>query len=221
MNEVKKFFLIETLAWKWEDFSEREKGFNLLGYHIARMSKSANDFRIPFDRQKLEEELYQTGYKLLEKGETIQKIRITLDGRGKLAISCQKFPPTPDLPVKIDISPQRVKSCDTFLYHKTNKRRLFDLERKRLKKAGTFETIFLNEHGELTQGTITNLFLDKDKGILETPALACGLLPGTLRQHLLDTRKAVETILTTDDLLNAKRIFVGNSLRGLLEAKLV
>ena len=62
---------------------------------------------------------------------------------------------------------------------------------------GCDEVVFLNKKGELTEGTRTNLFIELD-GRLFTPALTCGLLPGTLREELLDLPRAAasEAMLT-------------------------
>jgi 4-amino-4-deoxychorismate lyase len=46
------------------------------------------------------------------------------------------------------------------------------------------------------------------------------LLPGVLRAELLDEGRAREAIYSYGDLQSAKAIFVGNSLRGLIPAKL-
>ena len=66
----------------------------------------------------------------------------------------------------------------------------------------------------------TDIFVQTDDGNLLTPALACGLLPGVLRAELLETGKAREAVLEPDDLVDAPALFVGNSLRGLIPAKL-
>lgn len=44
--------------------------------------------------------------------------------------------------------------------------------------------ILLNQRGELTEGCATNLVLQRGAELL-TPALHCGLLPGTLPEELL------------------------------------
>jgi para-aminobenzoate synthetase/4-amino-4-deoxychorismate lyase len=82
--------------------------------------------------------------------------------------------------------------------------------------------LFLNLRGELTEGTRTNLFLEKD-GRLFTPALRCGLLPGTLREELLDLpwAAASEAVLTEVDLKEADRVYLGNSVRGLVRSELL
>ena len=56
--------------------------------------------------------------------------------------------------------------------------------------------------------------------MLLTPPLACGLLPGVLRARLLREGRAREAVLRPADLA-ARRLFVGNSLRGLIPARLV
>ena len=80
--------------------------------------------------------------------------------------------------------------------------------------------MFLNKKGELTEGTRTNLFIELD-GRLFTPALACGLLPGTLREELMDLPQAAatEAVLTLTDLARAERVYLGNSVRGLIRGE--
>jgi branched-subunit amino acid aminotransferase/4-amino-4-deoxychorismate lyase len=55
-------------------------------------------------------------------------------------------------------------------------------------------------------------------GSLVTPPLASGLLPGILREELLETGQCSEAVLRLSDLRDA-RVRVGNSLRGLLAAE--
>jgi para-aminobenzoate synthetase/4-amino-4-deoxychorismate lyase len=121
------------------------------------------------------------------------------------------------------ISDQRLDEKDPLFYHKTTRRQFFDREMERQKAlTGCDEVVFLNKKGELTEGTRTNLFIELD-GRLFTPALTCGLLPGTLREELLDLPRAAasEAVLTPQDLLAAERIYLGNSVRGLIRAELI
>ena len=69
---------------------------------------------------------------------------------------------------------------------------------------GVDEVVFLNENNELTEGSITTLFIERD-GMLLTPPLSAGLLPGTLRAELLDTGRAREQGLTLADLDGAEQ----------------
>ena len=82
--------------------------------------------------------------------------------------------------------------------------------------------VFRNERGELTEGAITNLFIEKE-GRLPTPPVSCGLLPGTFRADLIERGhgRVQERILTLADLESADRIFLANSVRGLVAAEWV
>ena len=82
---------------------------------------------------------------------------------------------------------------------------------------GAREAIFVREDGLVTEGSISNVFVERD-GKLLTPPAALGLLPGVLRRQLLDEGRAEEAELTLDDL--AQGFFIGNATRGLLSAML-
>ena len=58
-------------------------------------------------------------------------------------------------------------------------------------------------------------------GRVLTPALSCGLLPGILREELLENKAVAEAVLTLTDLKNAQTVRIGNSLRGLIEVELI
>ena len=81
--------------------------------------------------------------------------------------------------------------------------------------AGIDEVVFLNERGEVCDGSITTVFFDRGAG-LRTPPLACGLLPGVLRAEM---GCAEEVLMGTD--LGRVRLWVGNALRGLIRAEMV
>ena len=211
--------LIETLRWdKGQDGTGR---FWLLKEHMERLQGSSASLGFPFNKEEFLKHLDSVQEVFLKNSADSMRVRITLNQTGSFEVRYSKLAPNIKAPVKMDISQHRVNSLDPFLFHKTSKRELFDRERKRLDGLGLFETIFLNERDELTQGTITNLFLEVEEEKLLTPALSSGLLPGTLRRHLLEKGRAEEAILKTEDLLRARRIFLGNSVRGLLEAVLV
>ena len=104
---------------------------------------------------------------------------------------------------------------------RTTARDFYDGERTRLKALiNTDEVIFLNPKHELCEGSFTSIFIETDRKLL-TPVISCGLLPGVLRQALIDAGKVEQTILTLADLKSADAIYVGNSLRGLMPAKFI
>jgi branched-chain amino acid aminotransferase len=78
---------------------------------------------------------------------------------------------------------------------------------------GWFEAIAANEHGRLTDGSRTSLFLVLD-GLLVTPPAADGALPGVARARLLASGLAREAPLLPVDLGRAAAILLCNALRG-------
>jgi len=104
---------------------------------------------------------------------------------------------------------------------KTTMRDFYDGERARLQALmGVDEVIFFNADGDLCEGSFTTLFIEKQNKLL-TPDVSCGLLPGVLRQDLLNSGDVSEAILTLADIKSADAIYVGNSLRGLMPAEFI
>jgi para-aminobenzoate synthetase/4-amino-4-deoxychorismate lyase len=58
-------------------------------------------------------------------------------------------------------------------------------------------------------------------GVRVTPAVECGLLPGTLRAELLASGQIVEGRITKEDLASADEIWLINSVRGWMRAVLL
>ncbi|MCF7876877.1 MAG: aminodeoxychorismate synthase component I [Candidatus Omnitrophica bacterium] len=205
----KSLKLVETILWS------QDKGFWLLDLHLARLKRSSAYFSFPFYQDKIKKELEK---KVKGKKKDI-KIRLLVDSKGKIDSFAARLEKTRQ-PVKVKINSQTIDPNDIFLYHKTTNRSFYDRERKKAQKEGFFETIFLNKFKEVTEGTITNIFLEKKKKLL-TPPVSCGLLEGVLRKHLIKEKKAFEKKLYLKDLKEADKIYIGNSVRGLLKANLI
>lgn len=116
---------------------------------------------------------------------------------------------------RLDYSAVRRNETSPLTRHKTMNYGDCILEKRRAKALGVDELIFLNGQGQLCEGTTTNLFFVRD-GILYTPPLSCGLLPGILRRFLLTRFPVREQILTPDDALDMDECFVTNSLMGVM-----
>ncbi len=202
--------LIETLRW------DRATGYVLLDRHLDRLELSARYFQLPENRKKTVSMLQDaaTGFPA-----DTMRVRLTLDASGP-AVTAVELPPNPAV-FRFALAPEVLDSQSLWLLHKTTNRAFYDEPRQRAHAAfGVDEVVFCNERGELTEGSITNLFLQKD-GLLLTPSLSSGLLPGTLRAELLASGQAVERVLTPADLDAADAIWLGNSVRGLLRAERV
>jgi para-aminobenzoate synthetase/4-amino-4-deoxychorismate lyase len=82
-------------------------------------------------------------------------------------------------------------------------------------QAGFDDVLFLNSRGEVTEGAINNIFVEKD-GRWFTPPIECGLLAGVHRRHLLETQpNAEERVLYPQDLRQADAVYLSNAVRGL------
>lgn len=147
----------------------------------------------------------------------VLRARLTVDAAGTVGLTHQPLPPNPAF-WRVTISPLRLDSADRWLRIKTSHRPVYDRVRAALPE-GVDEAILLNEQGEVCEGTITSLFLRRGDRLL-TPPLACGLLPGVLRQSLIETGQAREARFLPGD-LDAGDLFMGNALRGLILARLV
>jgi para-aminobenzoate synthetase/4-amino-4-deoxychorismate lyase len=210
-DPVRRFELIETMLY------EPGKGVWLRGYHLARLAASAAYFGFAFDARKISAAIdVATGAKADER----LRVRLLLDEDGGVSVTTTPQPPTAsDVVMRYVISDTRLNSTDLFLYHKTTRRELYDREWKHYADTlAADEVIYLNENGELAEGSRTTIFIERD-GKLLTPRLAAGVLPGTLRAALIDEGRAVEARLTVQDLNGPDKIYLGNSVRGLVRAE--
>jgi len=207
----KSFALIETLL------HEPETGFWLLDGHLKRLQASAAYFGFMFDETNVLTAL--SSAVAGRSGERL-RVRLLLAEDGSLTVSAAEQPAQPPGSVmRYVISDSRVDSSNAFLFHKTTRRELYDREWQHYAETEKAdEVLYLNERGELAEGSRTTIFVARD-GKLLTPPLSSGLLPGVLRNDLLASGKAEEAVLTLDDLARAEAVYVGNSVRGLVKAE--
>jgi para-aminobenzoate synthetase / 4-amino-4-deoxychorismate lyase len=198
----RNFDLIETMRFDPMD------GMPLLERHLTRMKESAAAFGFGFDRHSVRNELQAATFRL----RAASKVRLLLGPSGAISVGISPLPDAPEQPVSAAIRPLEVAPDDFRLRHKTSRRGFYDRARA---AAGTWEVLFTDSDGFLTEGSFTNLFVERD-GVLLTPPLARGLLPGVLRAELIATGRAVEHDLRVDDL--ADGFLLGNALRGLVSA---
>ncbi|MBI4753293.1 aminotransferase class IV [Candidatus Desantisbacteria bacterium] len=88
-----------------------------------------------------------------------------------------------------------------------------------------FEVVFLNRHGFVTEGTVSNIFMVKN-GLLITPPTYLGLLSGIARQCVLEIAmqtgvKHKQVPFTRYDLFTADEVFLTNSTIEILPVSVV
>ncbi len=207
----KTFELIETMLFV------PGEGIWLRERHMARLQASAAYFGFQF---KPDEIAQAVDRKIGETPEQRLRVRLLLAEDGVTTVTATPLPePKPDPVMRYVISPTRLDPENAFLFHKTTRREIYDSEWQHYADtAGSDEVVYLNKDGALAEGSRTSIFIERD-GVLLTPKLSAGLLPGTLREQLLADGRAQEAELRLDDLKKADRVFLGNSVRGLVRAE--
>ncbi len=208
------FQLIETLLW------QPESGFFLLDYHLERLTDSARYFNFCCDideiRARLEAEVSGHSER--------RRVRLLLhrDGRIEIgSITLPEEPPPTELP-KVIFSHRQIDPNNPHFFHKTTRRELYDQERSKAVAQGFYEVLFTNTAGQVTEGTIANVFVRMEKdGPLLTPPTRCGLLAGTHRRMLLEQGEAVERLLTVAEVSAANEVYVANSVRKMIRVQAV
>jgi para-aminobenzoate synthetase/4-amino-4-deoxychorismate lyase len=203
VETIRPFDLIETMRFDPDD------GLPDLERHLARMKRSADALGFTFDRHGVRNELQAATFFL----RAPRKLRLRLSRTGAIAIETRPLPESPTAPVPIEVRPMPVEPEDFRLLHKTSDRGFYDEAR-----GEAFEILFRDRDGFLTEGSWTSLFVERD-GRLLTPPLARGLLPGVLRERLLEEGRAAECDLGLEDLRGG--FYIGNAVRGLIAAELV
>ena len=200
------FSLLETMLWT------KEEGYVLKEQHIKRLLDSAEYFDYVIDRDEIEKKLGSIVSEFNQ--DKKYRIRILLNRLRELSIKHVEVENKINSN-KIAISDKKVNSNNLFLYHKTTNREFYNKEWQGAKEKGLIDYIFLNQQDELTEGCISNLFIETD-GQLYTPPIESGLLPGILRASLIESGKVEEKKLYLDDIKRADCIFMGNSVKGLV-----
>ncbi len=214
-SAVGGFSLIETLLWN--------ETYPLLELHLDRLADSAEYFGFLCDRAAIGAALDEYASQFAGANpRSPRRLRLLLDAGGELTLTNEALAPEKrDRIARVSISPHRTDPADPLLYHKTTQRSLYALEMKRAVESGFDDVLFLNLGGEITEGAISNVFIEKD-GRWFTPPVECGLLAGVYRRHLLETRPEIEErVLTLDDLRMADAIYLTNAVRGLRRAEIV
>jgi len=205
------FQLIETMLCQQGQI----RFFNM---HLDRLESSATYFDIPFDRPTIQSQITATTNQLHP--EESHRIRLLLDSSGNMAITAERLSPQSEASkISVRLSPTPTNSTDVFLRHKTTHRERYNSDYAQARADGFDEVIYTNERSEVTEGAISNIFIQQDNKLL-TPPLTSGVLPGIYRRHLLETdATAEERTLTIRDLETAEAVFLCNSVRGLRRVK--
>jgi para-aminobenzoate synthetase/4-amino-4-deoxychorismate lyase len=227
-------------------YATRDDGVRHLDRHLARLGRSAAELGFAFDEPALRERLAAHCARLPAGIAHRVRLALSKDGRAdvtggalgavmRLAETGEAAAGRPaanadtsdgGAPVGVLLASDHgfapIRSRAFLLRHKSTSRAEYDRAWRLAEAQGGFDMLFFNERGELTEGGRSNVFV-KLGGRWYTPPLSAGLLPGVMRQVLLDDQamQASERTLTRADLLRAQALIVCNALRGALPARLV
>lgn len=202
------FDLIETMAFT------PEGGIPLLELHLERIKASAAELGFSFDRHAVRNAIQALCFETTGPS----RVRLMVARSGAYALEIGALPAAMPIPAQVAIMHMPVDAGDWRLRHKTTDREFYEAGLRAARAAGADEALFLRDDGLVTEGCITNLFIERD-GRLLTPPARLGLLPGVLRRSLIEAGQAVEAELRLDDLKDG--FLIGNAVRGLVPARLL
>lgn len=187
------------------------EGMVLLDRHVARLRASATALGFGFSRHGLRNELQAATFRLTQRS----RIRVLLSASGHFAIEARPLADWPRAVMPVSVVRREAGADDPRLLHKTTDRTIHD---SALRRGGTAEVLMVDADGYLTEGTYSSIFVERGDRLV-TPPLSRGLLPGILRQRLLECGEAVEGDIRPEEARG--NLYIGNSVRGLVAATLV
>lgn len=202
------FDLIETMAFT------PEGGVALLELHLERIRVSAGELGFAFDRHAVRNAIQA----LCFDSDAPRRLRLLVARGGAYTVELAPMPPALPEPAPCAVLRLPVDTGDWRLRHKQSDRGFHDAALDVARGAGAVEAIFLRDDGFVTEGSFTNIFVERGDTLL-TPPLEHGLLPGVLRRSLIDAGRASECGLTLADLTGG--FLIGNAVRGLIPARLL
>jgi branched-subunit amino acid aminotransferase/4-amino-4-deoxychorismate lyase len=202
---MNNFRLIETMR-----VSETGEVY-LVDRHLARLSRSASYFSFTCDPERVRDAVLR----FAELAQKPARLRLTLSSDGIPLVE------TGPLPVgyveRLKLSSVKVNPKDVFLYHKTTNRGIYEQARREC--AAGSDAILVNERGEITETPIMNIAVFRN-GRWVTPQVECGLLPGVMREELLERREVVEGVIPASELQVGETVRCFNALRGIFDVSL-
>lgn len=201
--------LIETMLW--EPDGPQGPGVRRLALHLARLAAGCAALGVVRPAGAVEALLDAV------RAAAPLRLRLTLGLDGVAALEQGPLPPAKAL-WRVGLGAARLRADDPWRAIKSTERGIYDAARAAL-PAGLDELVFVNERGEVAEGTISTLFLWRE-GVWLTPPCTSGALPGVLRAEMLASGLAREAVLRPEDLARG-RLCMGNALRGRIAAQWV
>ena len=186
-----------------------------LDEHLARINKSITDLELKIEKLKKNEvfQYLNNNKNTLE----YEVLKIVLSEKNRIFLKREYTYTEKDYQkgFSLNISKVRRNESSIFTFHKTLNYGDNILEKRKSKKLGYDEPIFLNSKNQITEGATSNIFVVVEDKIY-TPKLSCGLLNGIVRQYIVSNYDVIESEIDLEFLNNADEIFLTNSLFGIM-----
>jgi len=203
-----------------------------LDEHLKRLYDSAKTLaiKIPLSFEELKETTLETIRRTKEMDCYIRLI--VSRGVGDLGIDPRKCPkPTIVIIVdKITLFPEKLYDVGVKVIIASTRKNFMEAVNPNVKSlnylnnimakieavhAGVPESIIINVHGYVTEGTADNIFVIDD-GVLKTPPAYAGILVGITRNVIMDVARSMnipvqETLMTSHELYVADEIFLSGT----------
>lgn len=186
-----------------------------LDEHLARINKSIVDLELNINKLEKDEVL-----KYLNSNKNnleYEVLKIVLSEKNRLFLKREYIYTEKDYykGFSLNISEVRRNETSIFTFHKTLNYGDNILEKRKSKKLGYDEPIFLNSKNQITEGATSNIFVVIGSKIY-TPKLSCGLLNGIVRKYITSNYDVIESEIDLEFLNNADEVFLTNSLFGIM-----
>jgi branched-subunit amino acid aminotransferase/4-amino-4-deoxychorismate lyase len=135
------------------------------------------------------------------------------DGSG-LYVYSRPLVPAPDRIGLLMESPASINEASPLAGRKTHNYLENILVLDAAHAVGCYDALRLNSRGRVAEGAISNLFFVRD-GVWHTPNLSSGLLPGVMREALLQVLEVEQGEYLPEEVFSAEALFVSNATIGL------
>lgn len=201
----------------------------LLDRHIDRLSQSMGCFNIDINMHKAEFRKLIVNY--IQKNRLngkVLRVTVTSGNRQKgiapsILFTSRENPYTQDLynkGLKLMVASFRKNETSPLVMHKTGNCLESYMACNTALSKGYDDSLFMNSKGEMTETTKCNLFF-VSRGILHTPALSCGLLPGIIRGWITEKASSlgincIQGRYSPESFADMDEVFATNSVMGIM-----
>lgn len=167
--------------------------------HVRRLERGAREVGIPWPPRWDPALVFEEVARSLEGATAVLRMTLSLGvpgGPPTLFVTCRAVVPPPAEGVRVWVSSHRKDPGLELEHVKSTNRMRNVLAREEARAHGAWEALLRNAEGDLSEGTVSNLFVVHE-GVLRTPSEARGALGGITREKLLSSL-AAEPLLLED-----------------------